>query len=301
MKTHAWLIRSAPVAALLLAMASGCATPVAPPPLQPRVVTPPVQPSGPTPQEQLAQEELTGQLVKFGKLRTVLVAREVVEDPQRGEIKADEIRGALEQELVSRDFRLFSGAVPPDSDVAELTRKVKAHCVITLSARSKFVNSTGKFSKYRANAEIRAIRGHDGTILASARSEVMGPRNQDSERAGLLALRDAAPEISKQLIEQLLGKTDQLLWAGLIVRNIPTLERAHEIQRHIEGKEFVSYCELLEWNRAERTATYEIIYGLKHESDIALLLSQLAGAKITPTSYEPGRMEALRKIMSNYK
>lgn len=301
MKTRIWLTRIAPMGAVLLALAAGCSTPMQPPPLQPRVVTPPIQPSGPTPQEQLAQEEMTGQLVKFGKLRTVLVAREVVENPQQGEIRADEIRPAIEQELVARDFRLFSGSVPPDSDVAELTRKVKAHCVITVSARSKFVNSTGKFSKYRATAEVRAIRGHDGTILASARSEVMGPRSQDSERAGQLALRDAAPEIARQLIEQLLGKTDQLLWAGLIVRNIPTLERAHEIQRHIESKDYVSYCELLEWNRADRTATYEIIYGLKHESDIALLMGQLSGAKITPSSYEPGRMEALRKIMSNYK
>ncbi|MFH0909538.1 MAG: hypothetical protein V1929_12330 [bacterium] len=295
-----FLLRAFSSVAVLALLLTGCAT-TTPPKLEPRIEAPPAASVSPSPAEVLAQEDMSGQLVTFGKLRTVLRGKEVIIDENGSERQASEIRPELEQDMVKRDFRIFSGAVLPDSDVAGITRETKAHLVVTIDAKSEIVNSTGNFSKYRASAEVKAIRGHDGTILAEARAEAMGPRQQDSDRAGQLALRSLTPDLSKQLLEGLLGKTDQLLWAGLIINSVQSMDKALAIQRGIESKSFVSYVELLNWDRDTQVATFEIIYGTKHESDVALLLNDIPHVKVRPTKYEPGRMEVLRKTMTGYK
>ena len=280
----------------------GCATYPARP-TEPRVKIPdPAAPAAPAPGAALDQESSTGQLVTFGKLRTVIVADERIVNTSGEATRADEIRPELEKELVQRDFRVFSGSVAPDDGVAELTRKTKAHLVLQVVARSELINSTGRFSKHRATGEIKAIRGHDGSILAVARREAVGPRQQSGERAGQLALREIQPLLTRELIEKLMEKSDQLLWAGLIVDNVSTMEMAVHIQNWIEQQPFTSYAELLEWDRRSQTATYEIIYGLKHESDLAALLADIPGiSRIRTGKYEPGSMEVFTRTLENFK
>ena len=287
------------MAVAMLIGATGCAT-KGPVPLEPRVTGTPEAPRVKA-AEAKQQEGMSGELITFGKLRTVLQTREQIVGENGAETQATEIRPEMEKELVQRDFRLFSGLVAPDSDIATVTRETKAHVVISVDARSEFVNNTGKFAKYRATGEAKAVRGHDGTILASAKVEQMGPRNQDVERAGKLALRGIAQSLTDEVVNGLLAKTDQLLWAGILVNNVASMDGALRIQNAIEKKSFVSYVELLEWDKDAGVATFEIIYGLKHESDVASLLQDIPGLKIKPSKYEPGRMEVLKKTVSRYK
>lgn len=300
-----------------MVLAGGCVS-TTPPEIQPRVTVPvanepaveqrvmpdSAQPPVAVPSraaEILRQEQLTGELVKFGKLRTVIQCQERVIGEDGAETAAAEIKPALEKEFARRDFRMFSGAVPNISDTAQLTRKTRAHLLIGVDAKSEFVNTTGKFSKYRATADARVIRAHDGTILAVAKIEQMGPREQDAGRAGIKALRAIQEELSRQLIEALLEKSDQLLWAGLVVTNVPDMATATEIQNGLEKSSFVSYAELLEWNKETKSASFEIIYGTKHESDILSLVNGIPRMKVKPSEYAPGKMEVFRKTMLYFK
>ncbi len=285
---------------MALALITGCASPKLADPT-PRILLPPQGSVSATPAQVIKEAETGGQLVSFGKLRTVLLANEVITDQGGKEQQAREILPALEGEFAKRDFRMFSGATAPSTDIAAITRATRAHLVVTVNARSEFVNSSGKFAKYRASGEARAVRGRDGTVLAVVRGETMGPRQQEEDRAGLLALRELTPILSTQLVEELLRKSDQLLWAGLLINNVPTMNRALEIQQAIESEGTVSYVELLEWSKETQVATYEIIYGMAHESDVGLLLNRIPGMKIRASTYEPGQMDALRKTLNNYK
>ncbi len=288
-------------AVLLIA---GCSTIPPPPPPEPRVTVPLPPPPGPpsAPTNTLrALEARSGQLVKFGKLRTVVIGQETVAGPDGATAAASEIKPLLERELVRRDFRLFSDAVPAATDLAALSRAVKAHLVVRVEARSAFVNTTGRFARYRATADAQAVRGRDGTLLATARLEADGPREQDSARAGLLALRAAGAKVSAGLLDDLFAKTDQLLWAGLIVNSVPTMDAAVAIQNELERRAYINYVDLLQWDRESETASYEIIYGLKHESDIGQLLADLPGIRLRLSTYEPGAMDALQRILTHYK
>lgn len=285
---------------MALAFITGCASPKLADPT-PRILLPPQGSVSATPAQVVKEAETGGQLVSFGKLRTVLLANEAIVDQSGKEQPAREILPALEGEFAKRDFRIFSGAIEPSTDIAAITRATRAHLIVMVDARSEFVNTSGKFSKYRAIGEARAVRGRDGTVLAVVRGEAMGPRQQEDDRAGMLALRELTPTLATPLVEELLRKSDQLLWAGLLINNVPTMNRALEIQQAIEAEGAVSYVELLEWNKETRVASYEITYGMAHESDVGLLLNRIPGMKIRAARYEPGQMDALRKILTNYK
>ncbi|MBA4386637.1 MAG: hypothetical protein C0404_01580 [Verrucomicrobia bacterium] len=302
------------IAGSILYLAGCKSQPIPLEPIKPRVELPPRttpvatapaavdKPATPaTPKEIMKQEEQTGQLVKFGKLRTVISAREQIVDKDGKATAASEIKPLVEKQLVDRDFRIFSDAVPPDTKIAEMARKVKAHLLISIDAKSEFVNSTGMFSKYRASAEAKAVRGHDGTELVVIKTEAEGPREQDPKRAGLLALRELQNKVAKELMEGLLGKTDQLLWAGLMVNNVQSMEAAVQIQNALEKNEVISYVELIDWSKQTQVAVFEIIYGAKHESDLATALQGIPGVKIKLTKYEPANMEVLKKQVTNYK
>ncbi|MBN1672416.1 MAG: hypothetical protein JXR37_15355 [Kiritimatiellae bacterium] len=245
--------------------------------------------------------EMNGQLLTFGKLRTVILPRETIVMRDGRTVQADEIGQALQEEFARRDFRMFVGPPPAKGSVAELSRKTQAQLVVALDATSKFVNSTGRFSKFRAQADVKAVRGRDGTLLAASRVEKMGPRHQDDERAGRLALSSLSEALCAELIEKLYQKSDDLLWAGLVINNVRSMQDALGIQNKLESQPAVSYVELLEWDKETKTATYEVIYGLKHESDIAALVTQHIGIKTQMSHYTPGTVEALKKRMLHFK
>lgn len=282
----------------ILVMASGCAT-VPPARQEPKVTLD--SPAIAKGSAQLEQEEVTGGLVKFGQLRTVILSREEVVNEQGQSQTVQELRPELESELAARDFRMFSSLVGPDTGIARASRETKAQLVIEVIARSEFVNSTGKFSKYRANGEARAVRGRDGTLLAVARAEKTGPRHQDDERAGILALRDLGPDLNNELIAKLVDKQSQLLWAGLIINRVNTANQAQSILRQLEASRFIDYVELLSWDKETREATYEIIYGLRHDSDLIDELNRITGMSIKPTAYAPGQMTVFQEILRRYK
>lgn len=286
--------------AILLGISSGCATPQ-PPPSTGRIVVPSPSSGVPAGRELVEAEASTGQLIKFGQLRTVIRSQEEVIAEDGSSRMVEEIRPELDRELASRDFRMFTATVPPGTDIAKLSRETQAQLVLDVTARSKFVNSTGKFSKYRAEGEIRAIRGRDGTLLAVARAEQMGPRHQDDERAGELALREITPSLSEEVMSKLIDKQNQLLWAGLIVNRVKSASQAQTILRELETSGFIDYVELLSWDSATREATYELIYGLRHDSDLIEELSRVQGIAIQSAAYEPGQMTVLQKIMRRYK
>lgn len=295
-----------------VALAAGCATvpPPPPPPPPPELVTdngqgrvtqpPPIQRQDVVQKTKL-KEEMTGDLVRFNQIRTVLVADESIQLPNGRTIRADEIRPILEDELIARNFRIFSGAVPPETDMAVLTRKVHGHLLVQVKAKSEFVNTTGKFSKFRARAEAQAVRGRDGTKLSLATAEAVGPRKQDEERAGELALRQIAQGLADELIQDLMAKTDQLLWSALVVRGVDTSAKAKQIEVQLEAQAGIGYVELLGWDEASRVATYEIMHGLKHDSDVLSALSRMPGVRIQVSEYQPDRMETLRRVMLNFK
>ncbi len=285
---------------MVVGFATGCST-VQPPPSAGRVSTSVPGASAPSGRDLVEMESATGQLIKFGQLRTVIRSRENVIGSDGSTRQVEEIRPELDRELASRDFRMFSGTVAPATDIAGISRATDAQLVLDVKAESKFVNSTGKFSKYRAEGEIRAIRGRDGTILAVARAEQMGPRHQDDERAGILALREITPTLSTDLIAQLIDKQNQLLWAGLIINRVNTASQAQSILRQLEASSFIDYVELLSWDNATREACYELIYGLRHDSDLIDELSRIQGITIKPTAYDPDQMTVLQKIMRRFK
>lgn len=278
---------------IVMSLSAGCARNAEEIQLSPRITLEPT----PIP---LADVEFAGKLVTFGKLRTVIQSRELIifEDGSTKQIQ--EIRPILEKDLVDRDFRIFSGTVEPEATIGEISRRLKPHLVIRFDAESKFVDSTGRFSKFRGRAEAKVARGYDGSILVTEIIENMGPRQQDPERAGELALRDLAPELSRRIIDGLLAKTDQLLWAGLIIDDLPSMEEAVRIQNMIEEQPFVGYVELLKWDQESEMAVYEIIYGLEHESDIASLLSNITGLEVEISRYDPGSMKILFEDMERY-
>lgn len=295
-----------------VALAAGCATvpPPPPPPPPPTVVTdnaqgrvtqPPAIQTQRVVQETKKQEEMTGDLVRFNQIRTVLVADESIQLPNGRMVRADEIRPILENELIARNFRIFSGAVAPETDVAVLTRKVHGHLLVRVQAKSEFVNTTGKFSKYRARAEAQAIRGRDGTKLSLATAEAVGPRKQDDERAGELALRQIAQGLADELVQDLMTKTDQLLWSALVVRGVDSSAKAKQIEAQLEAQAGLGYVELLGWDEASRVATYEIMHGLKHDSDLLSALARIPGVRIQVAQYQPDRMDTLRRVMLNFK
>ena len=302
---------------LLLGAASllaGCATlpppppPAVPPP--PRVITdgtteriappPPVQRQAVI-EETRKQEALSGDLVRFNFIRTVLLTDETLTLADGRTVRADEIRPILENELIARNFRIFSGSVPPETSVAQLTRDVHCHLVVKVKANGEFVNTTGKFSKFRARAEAQAIRGRDGTELALATVEANGPRKQDPERAGQLALREAATNLADQLVRDLMAKTDQLLWSALVVQKVDTVAKAKAIETQLAAQAGLGYVELLGWDEASRTATYEIMHGLKKDSDMIAALAQVLGGRVQIAAYQPDSMETLRRTMINFK
>lgn len=300
-------------AVLALALLAGCATvpPPAPPPSSaPRVVTdgdadrlsqPPPAQQRKVVQQTREDEMLTGDLVRFNQVRTVLATDERIELPDGRSVEADEIRPLLEDELVERNFRIFSEAIPPGTDVAELTRKVRGHLLVKVVAESRFVNTTGKFSKFRAKAEAQAIRGRDGTKLSVATAEATGPRKQDPERAGQMALRDIAASLVDELVNDLMAKSDQLLWSALVVRGVDTSAKAKQIESLLEAQPGLGYVELLGWDENSRVATYEIMHGRLHDSDILQALSALPGVRVQVSEYEPDRMQTLRRVLLNFK
>ena len=279
---------------LMVTLLSGCAAPRKPEPVSPMVD---VQPR----QTTVAEREFDGELVMFGKLRTVIQDHEEIVLNNGLYIPANEIYPILERELVQKDFRIFSGTVYPNTPIERLTRDTKAQLIITINAESKFVNSTGRFSKFRARADAKAIRGRDGTILASNRIEKIGPRQQNEERAGQLALRDIADELTKTLIDDLFSKSDQLLWAGLVIDDVTTMQDAVWLRSQLEGMEFISYVSLLKWDDSSEKATYEVIYGLKHDSDLLTQLSKIEGLEVEVSDYKPGSMEALADVINDYR
>lgn len=283
--------------ALVTLWSSGCATVTSPPPSPKVTIEAETRPPG---AEALQQEAASGQLVKFGQLRTVVVSSEEVigEDGRAREVT--EIRPELESELAARDFRMFSSSVGPSTDIAKLSRETKAQLVIDLKARSKFVNSTGKFSKYRAAGEIRAIRGRDGTLLAVARSEKMGPRSQNAERAGELALRTITTNLVSELVAKLFDKQDQLLWAGIVIDQVVSAERAQEILRALEASPVIDYVELLSWDSVAREAVYEVTYSARHDSDLIDVVNRIKGINLRTADYDPGSMSVFQEILRRY-
>ena len=248
-----------------------------------------------------AADERAGELVRFDQIRTVLVTGESVELPEGRVVQADEIRPLLEKALIARNFRIFSGPVSPEASPADLTRRVGGQLLIEVKAKSEPVNSTGKFLKYRARAEATAIRGRDGTKLAMATVEEVGPRQQDAERAGELALRQVAQALADQLIQDLEGKSDQLVWSALVVRGLDDAGKAKSIATQLEAQFGMGHVELLGWDETSRTGTYEIMHGLMHDSDLLNALAQIQGLRIKATNYQPSSMETLRKTMANFK
>ncbi len=294
-----WLIL-APLA-LVTVFLTGCGTarPGTAPPPRARVTPPPTE--SPPRLDPIEAEEMSGEFISFGKLRTVIRSNERVIDAQGGQTDVSEIGQALERGLVQRDFRIFTGSVTPAGSIAELTRRTGAHLVIDIDARSEFLNSTGHFTRYRAVADVKAIRGRDGTLLASNRLEDNGPRRQDSLRAGRAALEQLASPLVDELIRDLMRKSDQLLWAAIVINQVPNMAQAQHIRLMLEQRDYVDHVELLAWDQESRVATYEVIYGLQHEADIAQLLSEIPQLGIRPSRYEPGRMDVLRRNVSRYK
>lgn len=287
--------------ALATLMLTACGTTKRPAPYIPEpIVSEPEIESAPRP-DPIAVEEMSGEFVSFGKLRTVVRSKEMIVDERGTETEVREIGQALERALVQRDFRIFSGSVAPATPVAEITRRTGAHLIIDVDAKSEFLNSTGQYNRYRAIADVKAIRGRDGTILASNRLEENGPRRQDSRRAGRAALDTITEPLVEQLIRDLMLKSEQLQWAGIIINEVPDMARAQYIQRMLEQQPYIDHVELLSWDRSSRVATYEVIYGLKHETDVATALGRIPQLRIRPSEYEPGRMEVLRRSVSNYK
>ena len=280
--------------AFIATLISGCAAPRPPESVSPMVEVRPIQTTA-------AEREFNGKLVKFGKLRTVIQDHEEIVLNGGIFIPANEIYPILEKELVQRDFRIFSGIVKPNTPVEKITRDTRAQLIITVTAESKFVNSTGRFSKFRARADAKAIRGRDGTILASQRIEKIGPRQQDEERAGQLALRDIADELTNTLLNDLFTKSDQLLWAGLVISDVTDMKDAVWLRSQLEGMEFISYVSLLRWDENSEKATYEVIYGLKHDSDLLSQLSKINGLKIEVSNFKPGSMDALAEVINDYR
>ncbi len=284
---------------------TGCATVGAdrtPPPPPDPVVTPPQPPVTPEPVPTVVEQEgLYGSYASFGQLRTVIRANERVRDQQGREVKADEMASQLERELVLRNFRLFNQVMAAPTDIAEISRRTHAHLVIDLDARSEFVNTTGRFSRYRAEADVRAVRPADGTILVSRRAEEMGPRNQNPDRAGRLALRALAESVSEQLVQDLFDKANQLRWFGLSITPVATHNQAAQIRQTLARQANVEYVELLAWDRDTQTAKFEIVHGLQHESDIPALLRQVPGLRARPTEAGGGDMQIFRNRLTHYK
>lgn len=291
----AFHVAAALIAALIMC---GCSTVTPPEPTGKVTFPPPRETSG---KELLAMDESTGQLINFGHLRTVIRSVESVESQDGSSRTVEEIRPELERELATRDFRMFSSAVSPDTDIAKLSRETKAQLVLDVRASSRFVNSTGKFSKYRASGEIRAIRGRDGALLAVAKSEQVGPRSQNDERAGVMALRSITTNLASEIVAKLADKQSQLQWSGLIINRVNSAAQAQAILRALEASANVDYVELLDWNKDTREATYEIVYGLRHDSDLIDELNRIKGMKIRPSAYEPGNMSVFQSILSRYK
>jgi len=284
-------------AALAVGLTAGCATnkPAVGPPTTVPVPKPRVTTAEPP------QTELRADLVRFGKLRTVIRARELAVGPDGAITQVSEIGPALERDLAARDFRIFAGSVKADSPIAEMVRQSGAQLIVEVDAKSEFVNTTGRFAKYRATADVRAVRGRDGSLLARSRFEEMGERSQDDKRAAVLALRALQDRVAQDLVGKLMAKAEQILWAGLIVGDVPTLDMAVEIRNTLEKSGLVDYAELLQWDDKKRAAIYEIIYGMEHESDLPALLKAVKGMRVKPTGFDPGSMEVLRKKLSNYK
>lgn len=285
---------------------TGCST--TPRPVEPREYRPIMEtPSADRPAQRPSAEtvreieRMTGELVTFGKLRTVILSREVVIDEDGTEHEVHEIRPLLEREFAQRDFRMFTGMVQPGSTVARLTRDQHAHIVVDLDARSRFLNTTGRFVRYRAEASARVIRGRDGTLLATSRHELSGSRGQDSLRAGQLALRSVGEEVKKTVIDDLMSKSDQLQWGAIVVQPVVDVDMANYIRRELEASGAVSYAELLEWNSQERKATYEVIYALRNESDVATAIAGIPKLRITPERVGGGEIGVIRERMRHYR
>ena len=284
-----------------LMLASGCGTtrqPVPPPRSQVTAPEPPETLPAPT---VAGQEAMYGTYASFGQLRTVIRSKERTINEHGRESEAREIVPLMERELVLRNFRLFSQVMAAPTDLAEITRQTHAHLLIDVDAQAEFVNSTGRFSKYRALADLRAIRPADGTIVASQRMEQMGPRSQNPERAGLLALRELAKPVTEQLIQDLYAKSGQLRWFGLSINPVPTHNQATQIRRILADQPNVEYVELLGWDRETQTATFEVVHGLQHESDIPSLLNQVPHLRPRPTQAGDGSMTIFRNRLTHYK
>lgn len=293
-RQHAWaLLRTVCVSALILTVVTGCGT-TRPAPDIPPVVTRP-DPARPP------QQELSAELVSFGKLRTVVHTTEKITHQNGQTETVREIAPMLERELVQRDFRLFSGQVPATTQIAQITRDTRAHVVLFVNGESRFVNSTGRFSVYRAETEVRAVRAGDGSLLSVARNEQNGPRRQDPRQAGRYALRASGGDLAETLMEDLVAKSDQLRWSGLIINWVPSLQRANQLVRELEALPHIDHVELLEWDRSTQVAVYEVIHGLRRESDLVLALQQMQGLRVQPTKYQPERMEVFRRIMARYR
>jgi hypothetical protein len=284
----------------IMSMAAGCATSGPKPPPESvldlpgagrQSIAPPVA----------QQETLFATYASFGQLRTVIRSSERVKNQAGQEVTVSEITPLLERELVLRNFRLFNQVMAAPTDLTEITRRTYAHLVIDLDARSEFVNSTGQFSKYRALADLRAVRPLDGTIVSSGRMEQMGPRAQDPNRAGLLALRQLAEPVTKQLVQDLADKSGQLRWFGLSINPVANHNQAVQIRQTLAQQPNIEYVELLGWDRQTQTANYEVIHGLKHESDIPVLLSQIPYLRPRPTGTDDGQMRIFRNRLTHYK
>ncbi len=267
---------------------------------------PPDAPPSPPPEVEvkkpadITELESSGQLVKFYQLRTMIIADETMVDQTGQTFPINELEAELRRALVQRDFRIFSDRVGPGSDVARLSRQHKPQLLVYVTAQSKFNNTTGRFSRYRANGEIRAVRGRDGTELALVRKEAMGPRHQEDDQAGRQAIRQITPDLVNELLSRLVDKETQLRWAGLVVDGITSIHQANSIVRQLEANPYIEYVELLEWDRESRVASFEIIYGLRHDADLANSLRSLKGINIRPAEYRPDEMKAFRDLLKLY-
>ena len=141
----------------------------------------------------------------------------------------------------------------------------------------------------------------DGTIVASQRMEKRGPRSQNPERAGLLALRELAEPLTTQLIQDLYDKAGQLRWFGLSINPVATHAHAVQIRQTLAAASDIEYVELLDWDPPTQTAIYEVIHGLQYESDIPGLLQAVPNMRPRVAETGDGSMIIFRNRLTHYK
>lgn len=98
-----------------------------------------------------------------------------------------------------------------------------------------------------------------------------------------------------------MAKTDQLMWSALVIRGVDTAAKAKQFEAQLEAQEGLGYVELLGWDDKTNVATYEIMHGLKHDSDLLGAMARIPGLQVRVAKYAPDSMETLRRLMGNFK